>query len=334
MAVSEGLLLLLLLSPRLAAEVVREGAEVTLHCPGDRLPQSQCSETSWVFSHGPIEELFTQEQSGSGVSPAPSSRLSLTEDCGLNIKHALPEDGGEYYCSLDYTDYTSGMSLSVVKLKETGEPTPQVTPSGGASSSGLMVRYVVVCVLLTALLLSVTIIAVHKSGRRVQNTEIEEAALHLSVGPSLTRAAESLRCFPPVVSKLYISASLSSPPSPSSPSSPSSDFALSRLGVPTVESSINNRGIDVIQSYGSQSFRVDCRQPLSSSVFITSSEMGCFGQLSKGSQLTPDVEFDRNVILQQFGVNEQSHRLEGLRRGPGPGRVASPASGMVFSSRV
>uniref|UniRef100_A0AAV2KNU8 Uncharacterized protein n=1 Tax=Knipowitschia caucasica TaxID=637954 RepID=A0AAV2KNU8_KNICA len=37
---------------------------------------------------------------------------------------------------------------------------------------------------------------------------------------------------------------------------------------------------------------------------------------------------------QQFGVNEQSHRLEGLRRGPGPGRVASPASGMVFSSRV
>ncbi|CAL9706464.1 unnamed protein product [Knipowitschia caucasica] len=117
MAVSEGLLLLLLLSPRLAAEVVREGAEVTLHCPGDRLPQSQCSETSWVFSHGPIEELFTQEQSGSGVSPAPSSRLSLTEDCGLNIKHALPEDGGEYYCSLDYTDYTSGMSLSVVKLK-------------------------------------------------------------------------------------------------------------------------------------------------------------------------------------------------------------------------
>ncbi|CAL9685055.1 unnamed protein product [Knipowitschia caucasica] len=89
---------LLLLRTTECSEVVRAGAEVTLVCGEVQLPQTQCNKTTWVKAEKTAVELFKLGRPNPEVSSDLSSRLSLTEDCGLKIQDVQTEDGADYHC--------------------------------------------------------------------------------------------------------------------------------------------------------------------------------------------------------------------------------------------
>ncbi|CAL1572638.1 unnamed protein product [Knipowitschia caucasica] len=271
--------LLLLLFPLLCAEcseVVRVGAEVTLVCGEVQLPQTQCNKTTWGKAEKTAVELFKLGRPNPEVSSDLSSRLSLTEDCGLKIQDVQTEDGADYYCQqYEATVWAPSSSVSVpltvVSLTEEEEqqryklqcevfgfvldvrvrwlyqrgvvdkrntgliftnlrdrsilfvpkdhflykekhlfkcevikgekthifsftkeaPDERIRPepedpdeflTEGSTDSGLMVRYLVAGVLLTALLL--TLVWTYSSGRRVRRDDNEETVFYENIGGS------------------------------------------------------------------------------------------------------------------------------------------------------
>ncbi|XP_055088417.1 uncharacterized protein LOC129457415 [Periophthalmus magnuspinnatus] len=119
------------------SELVREGEEAFLTCPKVEPGQSQCKQTSWVFSPvngGHVVDLITLGHISSGVPTLSeqlkvsdlSKRLTLTEKCGLKICHVHPQEAGLFHCSQHRKDGSTisasgAIPLSVVSLTEEKE---------------------------------------------------------------------------------------------------------------------------------------------------------------------------------------------------------------------
>uniref|UniRef100_A0A8C6TZL2 Ig-like domain-containing protein n=1 Tax=Neogobius melanostomus TaxID=47308 RepID=A0A8C6TZL2_9GOBI len=88
-----GYLVLLCVSSSASArdEFVKEGDAVTLPCDGT-WSKNTCDTTKW------FSRPLSGTQTDNVLDPESSVRLTLTQDCALQIPNVHSDDAGQYYC--------------------------------------------------------------------------------------------------------------------------------------------------------------------------------------------------------------------------------------------
>lgn len=132
-----------------AAAVLREnGDTISLSCDNLKEDHTKCDTTTWVFhaSRGTTVELVTLGQIASAaVSSNKVHRLTVLENCSLEIKNIASEDAGMYYCRQYRSGEQQGQGTQVELAVVSSESfSPQILVDQSVQQISIISIYLVV----------------------------------------------------------------------------------------------------------------------------------------------------------------------------------------------